>query len=135
MAYREFRDPAGVLWRVWDTYPHSSSSVRARFVSGWLSFQSDTERRRLRPVPEAWSESTDDELYEWLEQAEAMSTVEISMPRRASEGRARQADEPAQGEAAEEKAGGQSPLAERTSSVVRQAREVIRSIGDLFGRD
>ena len=70
MAYREFTDRTGVSWRAWDTRPHSAANVRARYAGGWLSFESARERRRLHPIPEAWADAPEHELWGWLAAAE-----------------------------------------------------------------
>lgn len=69
MAYREFTDAGGVLWRVWDTYPKREAAVRPQYAKGWLGFECETERRRFAPVPRGWESATDDELWEYLAQA------------------------------------------------------------------
>lgn len=66
---REFKDPTGKIWRVWDVYP----SLRAKSAAGtddtsqicvpfpnrelsdgWLCFESGSEKRRLAPIPPEW---------------------------------------------------------------------------------
>jgi len=61
---REFVDPKGVRWKVWDVWPTGRvASDDARPISmfpsmglsgGWLCFESATEKRRLSPVPPEW---------------------------------------------------------------------------------
>lgn len=67
---REFTDKSGVAWRVWDVYPtalnrRSSgsmpvvgearvSSATPEFAEGWLCFESETDKRRLVPIPNGW---------------------------------------------------------------------------------
>jgi hypothetical protein len=61
---REFVDPKGVRWKVWDVWPSerlSSGSVTpiSTFPSmglseGWLCFESAGEKRRLSPIPPEW---------------------------------------------------------------------------------
>jgi hypothetical protein len=52
-----FTDQSGTSWDVFEVYPSEErtvSRVPAAFRSGWLCFQSDTERRRLAPIPFGW---------------------------------------------------------------------------------
>jgi len=74
MAYREITDPEGRMWRVWDTYPQVSPRERlpTAFRNGWLCFETDTERRRLAPVPLGWQEGTAKEMLAWLRTAEVV---------------------------------------------------------------
>ena len=58
MAYREFIDSANVVWRAWATYPTVAKVVSKGFESGWLTFESKTECRRLAPIPTAWEDFT-----------------------------------------------------------------------------
>ena len=67
MAYRVFRDSAGVEWEVWDTIP--TSTVRHTLASGWLTFQCATAKRRLSPLPLYWVNASEEELTEMLERA------------------------------------------------------------------
>lgn len=69
MAYREFTDSAGVLWRVWDTFPRREAGVRPQYSQGWIGFECQTERRRLAPIPKGWESATEDELWGYLSHA------------------------------------------------------------------
>lgn len=94
MAYREFEDAAGRLWRVWDVYPtraerrlgaerrgaDRSGEERRRWdetrvlvppalLDGWLCFETGGERRRLAPVPSGWDGAPDAQLLAWLSDA------------------------------------------------------------------
>jgi hypothetical protein len=75
---REFKDPNGVHWRVWAVIPQTAERRRQppssedppvierrvrnepRMVlpadrgGGWLTFESETEKRRLSPIPPEW---------------------------------------------------------------------------------
>jgi hypothetical protein len=98
MAHRTFRDDSGREWDAWEVVPtaverrisrrmlaSSASSKERRQVAdarvvvppelqkGWLAFQSGTERRRLAPIPEGWSELSDTELIALLQRAERRS--------------------------------------------------------------
>ena len=96
MAYREFADPEGRQWKVWDVYPtmaerrsraegpprgvgerrhrvEQRARIQPQMAAGWLTFESrDGERRRLAPIPTiagGWSIATDDQLGEWCSSA------------------------------------------------------------------
>ncbi|HJR65206.1 MAG TPA: hypothetical protein VJ802_02170 [Gemmatimonadaceae bacterium] len=72
MAYREFVDNAGTMWRVWDTYPVAANTLRTvspSFAGGWLTFESDTERRRLAPIPAGWEIATRQLMIHWCARA------------------------------------------------------------------
>ncbi len=70
MAYREFTDDGGTVWRAWDTYPGSAANVRPGFEGGWLGFECEAERRRLAPVPAGWEEASDGDLRAMLARAQ-----------------------------------------------------------------
>ena len=95
MAHREFDDSEGVHWQVWEVIPQSVErralrerrlspraaherrkrhEVRLRVgngtVPGWLVFESDRVKRRLRPIPHAWFDSSDTELESMCARAE-----------------------------------------------------------------
>lgn len=57
MAIREFTDAAGVAWRVWNTTPMPGAVFEQSHKTGWLTFESATERRRLAPIPAGWEEA------------------------------------------------------------------------------
>jgi hypothetical protein len=69
MAYREFVDSANVLWRAWATYPTVAKVVSKGFESGWLTFESRTECKRLAPIPLAWEDYPDAKLNMLLKAA------------------------------------------------------------------
>jgi hypothetical protein len=59
MAYVEFTDRTGRLWRVWHTRPRHSearSALPEDWRDGWLTFESGAEKRRLAPVPAGWED-------------------------------------------------------------------------------
>lgn len=87
MAHREFIDADGVEWQVWEVIPSTAErrgsgerrfgtraagerrtqqQLRVRMeeglADGWLVFECATEKRRLLPVPQGWSELSDDAL-------------------------------------------------------------------------
>jgi len=51
MSQREFTDSKGTHWLVWSTTPTPGAVLASDMQKGWLTFESDTERRRLVPVP------------------------------------------------------------------------------------
>ena len=71
MPLREFEDSRATRWLVWDVTPekmHKVTSVEdylGDYQEGWLSFESEGERRRLPRVPRNWEQLPDEEL-EWL---------------------------------------------------------------------
>jgi hypothetical protein len=76
VAYREFVDDAGVFWRVWDTYPIAATTLRnvsPVYANGWLTFESETERRRLAPIPEHWEMASRDAIGDWCANAPRVS--------------------------------------------------------------
>lgn len=63
MAFREFSDPEGRRWQVWDVMPPLAvGAVSEDGAGGWLSFQCTAERRRLYQVPPNWDALTDAQL-------------------------------------------------------------------------
>lgn len=64
---RNFRDAAGVEWTVYITTPSIASGRRVQHLaeayrSGWLVFESATEKRRFAPVPAEWAHLSDQAL-------------------------------------------------------------------------
>ena len=51
---REFMDSSGTAWRVWNTRPSRGGILDEEFRDGWLTFESNTHRRRLAPIPAGW---------------------------------------------------------------------------------
>jgi hypothetical protein len=66
---REFSDDAGEVWTVWTTFPKSDANVRPQYRRGWLSFQCESLRRRLVPIPDGWEAAGDDQLRTYLRRA------------------------------------------------------------------
>jgi len=77
MALREFTDAAGCRWQVWDTEPVTQAALAEEYRGGWLTFDNGAERRRLAPVPAAWSALPDDRL-------ELLARAAVPVVRRAS---------------------------------------------------
>jgi hypothetical protein len=72
VAYREFVDNQGTMWRVWDTHPVAANTLRTvspTFAGGWLTFESTYERRRLAPIPPDWDVASRDLLAHWCARA------------------------------------------------------------------
>jgi hypothetical protein len=62
MAVREFTNSKGITWRVWSTRPSSPRLYSQELRSGWLTFESEGQRRRLAPIPNGWDEVSEDRL-------------------------------------------------------------------------
>jgi hypothetical protein len=68
MAVRDLVDAEGVRWSVWPVVPEALQPKTAaedylgEFESGWLCFESASERRRLPEYPEDWEQLSDAEL-------------------------------------------------------------------------
>ena len=63
MGIVSFTDARGVEWRVWATQPQIGMvPLHKELSGGWLTFDSQTERRRLVPVPHGWERATAAEL-------------------------------------------------------------------------
>lgn len=76
MAYRELLDAAGRRWRIWDTDPHEFAGrplIAADYSAGWLTFESDREKRRLLPAPPGWERLRAEELTALLDRAAVVS--------------------------------------------------------------
>ena len=63
MAFREFTDSQGVVWRAWDVTTADLHPVTrgedymGELQDGWLAFESATEKRRMAaPYPTDWTE-------------------------------------------------------------------------------
>lgn len=136
MAYREFTDPAGVVWRAWDTYPSSASNVRSVYAAGWLGFESTTERRRLHPVPEGWADAEDDALCAWLRAAvpvKARQTEEYLNQARGAGSPSAAPTDPAATDDDSAHAQTRTALMDATRAVVERARSVIRVVSNTLG--
>jgi hypothetical protein len=88
MPLRQFTDSRGVEWQVWDTLPEKV--VSNTLEGGWLTFQSEEEKRRLAPIPLYWANAPDGELRAMLDRARPVSGIAAVLPgteRRSPEGR------------------------------------------------
>jgi hypothetical protein len=70
MSTRTLQDRYGVVWLVWQVLPgqqpgtrgYTDASVTEETAEGCLTFESECEKRRIRPIPPRWTEYSDDEL-------------------------------------------------------------------------
>ena len=81
MAVREFTDSKGREWRAWEVAPDDLNArikdedyLAALNYTGWIAFETKTEseKRRLYPIPKDWHELPDRELEALLEKAEVV---------------------------------------------------------------
>jgi hypothetical protein len=88
MAQREFTDSKGVRWLVWSTVPLATSVLASDMRKGWLTFESESERRRLVPVPRDWEDASPErmELYLRAAQTVARTTPIRGIPQTRDEG-------------------------------------------------
>jgi hypothetical protein len=64
-SHRQFVDTDGQRWDVWETHPRQETELRRvapELTDGWLAFESETEKRRLVPIPDDWMALSDGEL-------------------------------------------------------------------------
>lgn len=82
MAYREFLDPSGVVWKAWDTYPTPAKplNVAPHLAAGWLTFEGGAKRLRLVPVPADWEHAPESQLQAWLASAAHRSPTRAPTP-------------------------------------------------------
>lgn len=84
MALRDFQDSQGTRWTVWNVAPSfalgsafsnngAAGHEGQALAEGWLCFESETEKRRLAPVPEQWEELTSGALAELLGRAQVVT--------------------------------------------------------------
>jgi hypothetical protein len=111
MALREFGGMGGRRWEVWDTIPstpqgdyadtpmgrllssrsdaESGAGIPGRFTpgreSGWLTFASGTERRRLSPIPAGWESCDEDDLRGYLSRADRVASAPQRIGRQSRE--------------------------------------------------
>jgi hypothetical protein len=73
---RFLTDADGAEWTIWEVKPRLQSASVPLITSlppladelrdGWLTFQSETERRRVAPVPAGWNAMSDAALLQIL---------------------------------------------------------------------
>lgn len=73
MSLIEFEDEDGRSWRAWTTVPGSANHVHPDYADGWVSFECDSERRRLSPIPEEWGAVPVNRLRSMLQDALAVT--------------------------------------------------------------
>lgn len=73
MPVREFTDSDGKRWTVWNTVPDLLKGVSADLQSGWLTFESGSDRRRFAPIPPDWEESSVAALQSYCQRARRAS--------------------------------------------------------------
>lgn len=73
MAQREFTDSKGTRWLVWSTTPSQGSVLDGEMQKGWLTFESDGERRRLVPIPRDWERAESDRMELYCRAAQAVT--------------------------------------------------------------
>lgn len=101
MGLRRYTDPTGSEWNVWDVPPRYTtqrSMVERRrvdtpgfsperrktpdrrvsvpppeWVYGWITFQNETEKLRLCPLPPDWEALPDDELERYRRKAKPVA--------------------------------------------------------------
>jgi hypothetical protein len=73
MGQRDFTDSKGTHWLVWSTTPSPGSLLASDMQKGWLTFESDGERRRLVPVPRDWEAAAPDRMELYCKAAQPVS--------------------------------------------------------------
>ena len=85
VTHRLFDDARGVRWDVWAVYPEArpaqSSALPASFQTGWLVFESGSEKRRLSPIPINWQSAPPSDLELLCQRAEIASRRTRGAPR------------------------------------------------------
>lgn len=73
--HRTFTDSDGVVWEVRAVYPVERADARharllGAFQQGWLSFECESRKRRLSPIPANWATLQEVELEALCQRAE-----------------------------------------------------------------
>jgi hypothetical protein len=79
MALRDFDEPAGTHWIVWDTIPDNTIGLTEEYRRGWLTFDNGTDRCRLAPIPPNWTELPTDRLPLLLRVARTAAPTDTEM--------------------------------------------------------
>lgn len=67
MALREFTDPKGTKWQVYNVIPSSTARMlTADIKDGWIVFESATQKIRLVSPPPDWETCSEDQLLAYL---------------------------------------------------------------------
>ncbi|HEY0995229.1 MAG TPA: hypothetical protein VGD77_04520 [Gemmatimonadaceae bacterium] len=69
MPRRNFTDPNGVQWRVWNTVPSPRTLLSTDFAGGWLTFECEGCLKRLAPIPDDWESAEPARLLMLCEEA------------------------------------------------------------------
>lgn len=73
MAQREFTDSNGTRWLVWSTTPTQGAVLGGDMQKGWLTFESEAERKRLVPIPRDWEQAAADRMELYCRAAQAVT--------------------------------------------------------------
>lgn len=79
VEHRTFTDDGGASWDVRAVYPAERADARharllGTFQQGWLSFESETRKRRLSPIPSDWASLDEAALQALCQRAEEAAT-------------------------------------------------------------
>jgi len=92
MTMRSCTDRTGVRWEIFEVQPDTEGRTIGRmpeaFRSGWLCFQSSTERRRLAPIPIGWQRWEERELLgalDYGQRSPRRTPPELRIPPQVSE--------------------------------------------------
>lgn len=106
MPYREFLDPDGLVWNVWDVVPTlvdglletdrraarapesrpSHAPLEQSLSQGWLCFQHGEQKRRFAPIPDDWEQLPVQSLQTLLSAATHVATRRATETRSSSKG-------------------------------------------------
>jgi hypothetical protein len=134
---REFRDEAGIEWKVSLTPRGSDAVSREHLIpeayrEGWLVFESSTEKRRLAPVPADWETISPEALIALCAKASPQSPKAAEAKRaEAKPAEAKAADaKPAESKSATAKAAASAadPLRPQLQKAEKQLDETISEV-------
>lgn len=83
MALREVIDADGETWLVFEAHAEKAGGASTRGgkeVERWLCIYTDTERRRILPIPERWEQLSDAALLDLVRHAEPRPRILPSTP-------------------------------------------------------
>jgi hypothetical protein len=87
-GHRVFEDARGVRWDACAIHPSAPVGrvqLPEPYRTGWLFFESATQKRRLSPIPDGWQEASEDLLRGMCERAEVVPERASSASRRRRE--------------------------------------------------